>query len=150
MRITRSKVSVFLFTLASCFHHSPDEAVLAPLVAELGQAPFDKSNQPEYLVFADELTANVFKSLRRDPRYRIVPTGKPFVCPSDVTPCPQPYELRARVDAITGETAIATIQRIYRGSGGHPIAYGEQMLLVRQNGKWKVVRVLGYSATVLM
>jgi hypothetical protein len=135
-----------LFTLAACFHHSPDEAVLTPLVAQFKQEPSDQSNQPEYLIFADELTANVFKSLRRDSRYRILPTGKPVVCPADGTPCPHPYELLARVDSITGDTAIARIQRIYAEGGGHAIAYGEQILLVRRNGRWKVVTVLAYSA----
>jgi hypothetical protein len=137
---------LLLFSLTSCFHHSPDEAVLAPLSDEVGQARVDQGNQPEYLTFADELTARVFKNLRRDPHYRILPTGKPFVCPSDGTPCPHPYELRARVDAIMGDSAIATIQRIYPGGGGRGIAYSEQILLVHRNGKWKVETVLGYSA----
>ena len=151
MRITRSKVSVFCFTLVSCFHHSPDEAVLAPLVAELGQAPFDKSNQPEYLVFADELTANVFKSLRRDPRYRILPAGKPFVCPSDVTPCPRPHELAAHITWSMGDSAIASIDRTYyKGTQpSWPVRDSEQILLVRRDGKWKIEKVLAYSSSPL-
>jgi hypothetical protein len=86
MRMNRSTVSLLLSTLTACFHSSPDVAVLAPLVAQLREEPFDQSNQPEYLVFADELTATVFQSLRRDPRYRIVARGKLFVCPSDTAP----------------------------------------------------------------
>jgi hypothetical protein len=66
--MTRSKASLLLLTLMGCFHRSPDAAVLAPLVALFKEQPFDQSNQPEYLVFADELTASVFKSLRRDSR----------------------------------------------------------------------------------
>jgi hypothetical protein len=141
--------SLLLFFLASCFHHSPDEAVLAPLADEVSQIPVDQSKQPEYLIFADELTARVFKNLRRDPHYRILPIGKPFVCPSDGTPCPHPYELRARVETIMGDSAIATIQRIYADSGGSGIAYREQILLIHRNGKWKVETVLGYSALAM-
>ena len=85
--MTRSKASPLLFALTGCFHSSPDAAVLAPLVAHLTQEPADQSNQPGYLVFADELSATVFKSLRRDTRYKIVPIGKPFVCPSDIAQC---------------------------------------------------------------
>jgi hypothetical protein len=144
--MSRSKASLLLFTLAGCFHHSPDEAVLAPLADDVSQTRVDQSNQPEYLIFADELTARVFENLRRNPHYRILPTGKPFVCPSDGTPCPHPYELRAHVDTIMGDSAIVVIQRIYPGGGGRGTAYSEQILLVHRNGKWKVETVLGYSA----
>jgi hypothetical protein len=146
--MTRSKASLLFFTLASCFHSSPDAAVLAPLVAHLTQEPFDESHQPEYLVFADELTATVFKSLRRDTRYRILPTGKPFVCPSDGAKCPEPHELSVRVNELMGDSAIATMQRIC--SGRQPIAYGEQILLARRNRKWRIERVLGGFANILM
>jgi hypothetical protein len=149
--MTRSKASLVLFTLASCFHSSPDAAVLAPLVAQFTQEPFDQTNQPEYLVFADEITARVFKSLRRDPRYRILPTGKPFVCPSDVTPCPRPHELAAHVIWLRGDSAIASIDRTYY-KGTQPswlVRDSEQILLVRRGGKWKIEKVLGYNNGVL-
>jgi hypothetical protein len=149
--MSRSKASLLLFTLAGCFHHSPDEAVLAPLVAQLTQEPFDQSKQPEYLIFADELTAKVFKSLNRDPRYRILPTGKPFVCPRDVTPCPQPHELGVRVRTTMGDSAIATIERTYYQGPqpARPVRASEQILLVRRSGRWKIERVIGYGLSVL-
>src|ERR1700730_3266340 len=140
MRMTRSKASLLLLTLTGCFHSSPDAAVLAPLVALFKQQPFDQGNQPEYLVFADELTASVFKSLRRDSRYRILPTGNPFVCPSDGTQCPQPHELSVQVREMMGDSAVATMDRTY-SSGRGLIRTGENILLVRRNGKWKVERV---------
>jgi hypothetical protein len=149
MSITRPKVSLLFLTLASCSHNSPDAAVLAPLAAQFAQEPVDQSKQPEYLIFGDDLTAGVFKSLRRDPRYRVLPTGKPFVCPSDGTPCPKPYQLRARVNSIMGDSAIATIERTH-ADGVEPIVYREQILLLRRNGTWKVERVLGYSAVMPM
>ena len=146
--MTRSKASLLLLTLTGCFHSSPDAAVLAPLVALLTQEPFDQSNQPEYLVFADELTATVFQSLKRDARYRIIPTGKPFVCPSEGPQCPRLSELRVRVNEFMGDSAIATMDRTYNGGGGL-IRTGENILLVRRNGKWKIERVLsGFSAVL--
>jgi len=138
--MTRSKASLLLLTLMGCFHSSPDAAVLAPLVALFTQEPFDQSNQPEYLIFADELTASVFKSLRRDTRYRIVPTGKPFVCPSERPQC-HLSELRAGVNQLMGDSAIATMDRTYSSERGL-IRTGENILLVRRNGKWKIERVI--------
>jgi hypothetical protein len=147
--MTRSTASLLFLSLAGCVHHSPDAAVLAPLVAQFTQEPVDQSKQPEYLTFGDDLTASVFKSLRQNPRYRVLPSGKPFVCPSDAAMCPKPYELRARVNSIMGDTAIATIERTH-ADGGQPISYGEQILLVRRNGRWKVEKVIGGSATMSM
>ena len=145
MSIIRSKATLLLFTLAGCVHHSPDEAVLAPVVAQFTQEPFDQSNQPEYLIFADDLTANVFKSLGRDPRYRILPKAKPRVCPSDGAQCPHPHELLARVGTWMGrDSAIAIVDRTYY-DGTRIVRTSEQILLVRPDGKWKVEKVLGYS-----
>jgi hypothetical protein len=123
-----------------CFHRPPDAAVLAPLVALFKEQPFDQSNQPVYLVFADELTARVFRSLRRDSRYRIVPTGKPFVCPSERPAC-RLSELRVGVNELMGDSAIATMDRTY-SSGRGLIRTGENILLVRRNWNWKIERVL--------
>jgi hypothetical protein len=149
MRMNRSKASLLLFTLTGCFHSSPDAAVLAPLVALFTQEPFDQSHQPEYLVFADELTASVFKSLRRDNRYRILPTGKPFVCPSVGAQCPQPHELNVHVMEMMGDSAVATIDRTYYRRQTL-IRTGENILLVRRNGEWKIERVLNGFESVPM
>lgn len=146
--MTRSKASLLLLFLAGCFRTSPDAAVLAPLVAHFKEEPFDESYQPEYIGFADELTATVFKSLTRDPHYKIVPTGKPFVCPSDRSECRR-SELGVRIDSLMGDSAIARIERTYNSEPGHPIRNTEQILLVRRNGRWRIERVLGYGASVL-
>jgi hypothetical protein len=102
------------------------------------------------LVFGDELTASVFKSLRQDSRYRILPTGKPIVCPPDRPECPRPYELSVGVNQRMGDTAIATIRRIVSDGGQHATAFIETILLVRQNRKWRTERVLGGSAILVM
>ena len=148
--MTRLKASLLLFTLTGCVHRSPDAAVLAPVVAYLIQQPVDQSKQPEYLVFGDELTASLLESLRHDSRYRVLPTGKPFVCPSDRAQCPRPYQLSVGVSQRMGDSAIATIRRIVSDGGGHATAFSEMFLLVRQGGKWKIERVLGGSATPLL
>jgi len=142
MLMTRLKASLLLFTLTGCVHRSPDAAVLAPLVAYLIQEPVDQSKQPEYLVFGDELTASVLKSLRHDSRYRVLPTGKPFVCPSDRLECPRPYQLSVGVNQRMGDSAIATIRRIVFNDGGHAVAFSEEFLLVRQGGKWRIEKIL--------
>jgi hypothetical protein len=146
MLMSRLKGSLLLFTLSGCVHRSPDAAVLAPIVAYLIQEPVDQSKQPEYLIFGDELTASVLKSLRHDSRYRVLPIGKPFVCPSDRPECPRPYQLSVGVNQRMGDSAIATIRRIVFNDGGHAIALSEMFLLVRQNRKWRIEKVLSGSA----
>jgi hypothetical protein len=147
---TRLKASLLLFILTGCIHRSPDAAVLAPLVAYLTKDSVDQSPRPVYLVFADELTARVFKSLRQDSRYRILPAGKPVVCPSDGGECPHPYVLSVRVYKMMGDSAIATLQRSYSVNGGQQtITYSETILLVRRDRKWRIGKRLSGAAILL-
>lgn len=148
--MTRLKASLLLFTLTGCVHRSPDAALLAPVVAYLIQQPVDQSHQPEYLVFGDELTASVLESLRHDSRYRVLPTGKPFVCPSDRAECPHPYQLSVGVNQRKGDSAIATIRRIVSDRGRGATAFTEMFLLARQGRKWKIEKVLGGSVSPLL
>jgi hypothetical protein len=154
--MTRSKASLLLLALTGCLHTSPDAAVLAPLVAELTQGPPDQSNQPEYITFADKLTATVFESLKRNAHYRVTPMGTRLVCPSNPAPVPHCYSLGARVIKLTGDSAIATIQRTYQrlNSGpsqvvlGGTIVYEDNFLLVRRSGKWRVEKRLDGSVMI--
>jgi hypothetical protein len=139
---TRLNASLLLFTLTGCFHRSPDAAVLAPLVAYLTQDTVDQSHQPIYVLFADQLTASVFKSLRQDSRYRILPSGKPFICPSDGAQCTNRYELSVSVYQRMGDSAIATLQRIRSDGGMGAVAYRETILLVRRDRQWRIGRAL--------
>jgi len=140
--MTRSKASLLLLALTGCLHRSPDAAVLAPLVAYLPQEAPDQSNQPEYIVFADQLTATVFDSLKRNAHYRITPMGTRLVCPSNLAPGPNCYLLCARVTKLMGDSAIATIERRYWGI---PIVYDDNFLLWRRRGKWRVEkRMVGF------
>jgi hypothetical protein len=144
------KILLLSFVLAGCVHRPPEEAVLAPLVTQFMQEPLDPSIQPaypEYIVFGDELTARVFRRLKDDPRYRIVPAGKAFVCSPDVTPCPSPRGLGAHVDWLKGDSAVAEIDRDYASGAGRggAVRESEQILLIRRNGQWKIEKVLGRS-----
>ncbi len=168
--MTRSKASLLLFALTGCLHRSPDAAVLAPLVAYLTQGPLpifqdcnvesgyctdvlplmpqhtDQSNQPQYIVFADQLTATVFDSLKRNAHYRITPMGTRLLCPSNPPPGPHCYSLGARVIKLMGDSAIATIERTYstfnsgpkQAAFGGSIRYSDNFLLLRRSGKWRV------------
>jgi hypothetical protein len=154
--MTRSKASLLLFALTGCLYSSPDAAVLAPLVPYLTQEPPDQSNQPEYIVFADQLTATVFESLKRNAHYRITPMGTRLVCPSNPAPGPHCYSLGARVIKLMGDSAIATIERTYRRFDSRPeqvvlgetIVYSDNFLLVRRSGKWRVEKRLDGSVTI--
>jgi hypothetical protein len=177
--MTRSKASLLLLALTGCLHRSPDAAVLAPLVAYLTQEPLsgfqdcnvrsfctdvrpsmpqraDQSNQPEYIVFADQLTATVFESLKRNAHFRITPMGTGLVCPSNPAPGPHCYSLGARVIKLMGDSAIATIERTYRRFDSRPeqvvlggtIVYSDNFLLVRRSGKWRVEKRLDGLVTI--
>jgi hypothetical protein len=177
----RSKASLLLFALTGCLHRSPDAAVLAPLVAYLTQGTLstfqecnvaafctdvrplmpqqaDQSNQPEYIAFADQLTATVFESLKRNAQYRITPMGTRLVCPSSPAPGPHCYSLGARVIKLMGDSAIATVERTYRRFDWGPtelviggtIVYEDNFLLVRRSGKWRVEKRLDGSIAVPM
>jgi hypothetical protein len=152
----RSKASLLLFALSGCLHRSPDGAVLAPLVAYLTEEPSDQSNQPEYIVFADQLTATVFESLKRNAHYRITPIGTRLVCPSNPAPEPNCYSLRARVIKVRGDSAIASIERRYLTFSSGPeqvvlvgtVVYAANFLLVRRSGKWRLEKRI--NASVMM
>ena len=156
--MTRSKASLLLLALTGCLHRSPDAAVLAPLVAYLTQEPPDQSNQPEYIVFADQLTATVFESLKRNAHFRITPMGTRLVCPSNPAPGPHCSSLGARVIKLMGDSAIATIERTYRRFDSRPeqvvlggtIVYSDNFLLVRRSGKWRVEKRLDGSVSIPM
>ena len=149
MFFTTTKASLFfLFTLAGCFHESTDAAVLAPL-GQLRPEGSDYANQPQCIVFGDELTANVFRHLRRDSRYRIVSGDTRLGCASREGEEIQVYQLRVKVDKLMGDSALATMERTSAGSPG-TIVRGEHILLVRRSGKWTIDRIIDGFATIAM
>ena len=147
MLVSRPQMALLLFTLAGCRHSSPDVAVLAPLATHLAPEASDQSKEPENLVFADELTATAFVSLRWDARYRILPNSARLVCPSRGAEGLQGYALRARVNQTMGDTAIATVERICSREGGL-LSTGENYLLVRRSGRWRMEKIINGFSTV--
>jgi hypothetical protein len=155
---------LLLLGLIACLNSSRDAAVLAPLGSLLEGAFSDEGNQPIYVVFADPLTASVFRNLGRSGRYRIAPKEARLFCPSRDSKAMQGYHLSVRVDEIMGDSALATMQKTcamqtydttqvlgngLRFSGfGQLISTGEHILLIRVKGRWKIERVLSGFTTV--
>ena len=148
MLVIPSKASLLLIALAGCHHAAPDAVVLAPL-ASLTPGRFDQGNRPEHVVFRDQLTATVFKNLKRDSRYRIVSKDARLVCPSKAAEGIQGYMLQVRIENLMGDSAVATMERTCTGSGGTLIT-GERILLVRRTGKWNLDKFIDAFTMVPM
>lgn len=146
--MTRSLPTLLSFVLAGCIHNSlPNAADLAPLAAYITHEASDQSNQPLVLTFADQFTATVFRSLRRDARYKFDADVTRLLCPSKAAEVPHGYLLRARVNKVMGDSAIATTERMC-GAGGGMITFGENYLLVRRGGIWRVQTIISGFTTV--
>jgi hypothetical protein len=158
---------LLLFILIGCLRSSRDEAVLAPLGSQLEGGFADDGNQAVYVAFADPLTAGVFKNLGRvGGRYHVAPKEARLVCPSVNDRGMQGYQLRVSVDRITGDSAVATIQKICApqrpdttqikeggirfNAMGQLISISENVLLLRVNGKWRFERVISGSTSIMM
>jgi hypothetical protein len=121
--------------------------VLAPLAAgELTLDPTAQATWPQYISFGNKLTATVFKSLRRDPRYRIVPTTSTLFCPSAQSVGTRGYLLTARVLQMKGNSAVAAIV-LSCGTGHGVINYESDYLLLRRGRKWTVDKPLSSGVT---
>jgi hypothetical protein len=157
--------SLIVLILASCLHSSPDAEILAPLGSRLESGLYDEGNQPVYVVFADPLTAGVFKNLGRRGHYRIAPKDARLVCPSADARGMQGYQLRVSVEKIMGDTALAAIHRmcvvqlsdtaqtypqgVQFGGPSQLIYMRENILLVRVKRKWKFDTIISGSTSVM-
>jgi len=158
---------LLLFIVIGCLRSSRDEAVLAPLGSQLEGGFADEGDQPVYVVFADPLTAGVFRNLGRvGGRYRVAPKDARLFCPSLDAKGMQGYQLRVSVASITGDSAFATIQKIcavqrsdtiQAKEGGIPfstigqlISISENVLLMRVNGKWSFERVISGNTSPML
>ena len=168
-RASRKQVVALLLVFISigCLRSSRDEAVLAPLGSQLEGGFADEGDQPVYVVFADPLTAGVFRNLGRvGGRYRVAPKDARLVCPSLDAKGMQGYQLRVSVNRITGDRAFATIQKICAvqrsdtiqvkegqipfSTMGQYVSISENVLLMRVKGKWRFERVLSGSISTMM
>jgi hypothetical protein len=148
MRMARPTLAVLLLTLTACRHRSPDLAVLAPLAAEVANGFSDQAQQPQYLIFADPLTASVLKNVERNSRYRIAPDGTPLLCPENRAEGAHGYEIHLTVDTLMGDRAITSIQGICIGRH-QTLSTSETILVVRKSRKWAIDKVLSFSTGVL-
>jgi hypothetical protein len=146
MRMIRSKASILLLALGGCVHNSPAN-VLAPFAAgELALDPTAQATWPQNISFGNKLTATVFKKLRRDPRYRIVPTTSTLFCQSAQSVGTRGYLLTVRVLQMKGNSAVAAIV-LSCGTGHGVINYEGDYLLVRRGRKWQLDKPLGGGIT---
>jgi hypothetical protein len=167
MKNKQAVTLLLLFILIGCLRGSRDEAVLAPLSSQLEAGFADEGDQPVYVVFADPLTAGVFRNLGRPRgRYRVAPKDARLVCPSLDAKGMQGYQLRMSVSGITGDSAFATIQkicavqlpdttqakegRIRFSPMGQLVSISENVLLMRVNGKWRFDRVLSGNISPML
>jgi hypothetical protein len=147
MRMIRSKAPILVLALTGCLHASP-AAVLAPLGAGwLTLSPASQTTPPQYISFSNKLTATVFKGLRRDPRYRIVPTTSTLFCPSPQSDSTHGYVLNARVVQMKGDIAVAALVLTCR-TGHGVINYESDYLLVRRGRKWQLDKPLSAGITI--
>ena len=145
--MTRSKASLLLLALTGCLHNSP-ATVLAPLAE--GEPPLHltgQSGEPISISFGDKVTATVFNRLRRDTRYRIVPTTVRLVCPSALYDSTEGYLLNARIIQMRGDTAIAALS-LKCGTSSQVINYQSDYLLVRRGRRWQIATSLGNGASI--
>jgi hypothetical protein len=132
--LSRSLVSLFLLALTGCLHQSP-ASVLAPMAeGDLRLNPLSQNSQPQCVAFADKLTATVFKKLRHDPRYIVVPTNTPM-CPWSI-PTTQVCLLRVRIIEMKGDSAIVSMDRTFGQRWG--VTYAITYFLLRRGGKWRI------------
>src|SRR5258705_13117180 len=106
MKNKQAVTVLLLFILIGCVRSSRDEAVLAPLGSLLDGGFADEGNQPVYVVFADPLTAGVFKNLGRvGGGYHVAPKEARLVWPSVNDRGMPGNQLRVYFDRIQGDRA---------------------------------------------
>ena len=148
MANNKSKLVLLLLLPFACLQRSADANLLRPLASVYSKGFADEPIQPQYLVFADPLTASVLKNLARSRAYQIAPAGSGVLCPSNPAPGMHGYLLRLRVDAVMGDSAIVAAEQMCAAPHG-VISTGVHYLLRKKLGKWRIDRPLHGWTTVL-
>jgi hypothetical protein len=148
--------------LIGCAHRSPEELILRAFSDQTGDQLFDQNAQPQYLRFADEHAAFLFKNLMRSGRYRLASENSSLLCPETPGEGMHGYLLDARVDTVMGDSAIGRLiedcirdpRACPQGQAclGHTgvVRMETSYLLVRTKGKWKVQKPLSGSYLIPM
>jgi hypothetical protein len=143
-----AKLLLLLLPTIGCLQRSSDANLLKPLASVYSKGFPDEPIQPEYLIFADPLTAAVLKNLARNRAYQIAPAGTGVLCPSNPAPGRHGYLLRLRVDAVMGDSAIVAVEQMCTDSH-RAISTGVHYLLRKRLGKWEIDRPLDGWRTIL-
>jgi hypothetical protein len=145
---SRSKLLLLLLLMIGCLERSSDANLLKPLASAYSNGFPGEPIQPQYLVFADPLTASILKNLARSRLYQMAPAETGILCPSNPAPGRHGYMLRLRVDAVMGDSAIVAAEQMCAGSHG-VISTGVHYLVRKRRGKWEIDRPLDGWSTVL-
>jgi hypothetical protein len=133
----RSKFLLLLLPMIGCQHRSSEANLLRPLASAYSNGFPDDSVQPQYLAFADPLTASILKHLVRNGLYRMAPPGAPLFCPSNPAPGNHGYLLRLSVRNVMGDSAIVAAEQMCATTYGI-ISTGVNYLVRKKAGKWEI------------
>lgn len=146
----RGKLILLLIPVISCHERSSEANLLRPLASAYPSAFATDSIQPQYLRFADPLTASILRNLARNPSYQIAPAGAPLFCPTNPAPGRHGYLIRLRVDAVMGDSAIVAAEQMCSEVQGL-ISTGIHYLVRKLHGRWELVRPLsGWTSPLAM
>ena len=142
----------WVFAALGCLHRSPEERVLAALRDADVTWGINNAPPPDYIQLADESKWVFENTIRR--RYPAPPTNSPLLCPGVAATGAHGYALGAKVTSVDRVTATATVTRacargICEGvCMGFTLIYEDNYLLVKNNGKWRIVRQLNGAVVV--
>jgi hypothetical protein len=153
----RLRVGAVLFFLcvSGCVHWRPEDRILSAFSGGSSDWLSVRDSVPQFVLFRDARTARIFKGLTGDGKYRLAPTNELLLCPGVAAAGNHGYVIGARVDKVTGETAVATVSQSCRRfvpdcaagqscvSIGDVIEFDSQYLLQKTNNGWRVVKPLG-------
>jgi hypothetical protein len=152
--------AVGIIGLSSCLHRSADERVLTAFSREASDSQFFGEPAPQYVGFADPVSARVLAGMMRNGNYRLAPDNQPLYCPGVAEPGNHGYVFGVSVSAVKGDTAFATLAgdclqsvgtcpsgEACTGTDGS-VRHSTEYLLARSKGKWRIVRPLS-GATII-
>jgi hypothetical protein len=149
MRLANMERHLLLLLLPTigCLHRSSEASLLRPLASVYSNGfPYD-SVQPQYLAFADPLTASILKNLVRNGRYQIAPKGAPVFCPADPARGNHGYMLALRVRQVMGDSALVAAEQMCATNYGI-ISTSVNYLLRKRGRRWEVVQPISGGTTV--
>ena len=107
---------------------------------------------PEFVEFADPVSARVLGAAIREGKYRTRPSGQDLFCPGVAGSGNKGYVLSVHVYQVMGDTAFATLTWDCNPSPPCPsgqlcgsmgiVRHMTNYLLVRTKGTWEIVRIV--------